>query len=167
MKNVVFREVQQFRQWWVWLVLGLMYAIIIFGTWKHIVDSKSAGIDPFEGGDVIFPLVIVAIATAFLLGMKLVTTITSDGIYLRFFPIHFREKFYPKESIRTMQVQRYSPIIEFGGWGLRYGLFSGTWAYNVSGNMGLRIELENGSKLLIGTKQPEKMQAALETAGYA
>jgi hypothetical protein len=167
MKNVVFREVQQFRQWWVWLALALMYTIVIYGTWNHVAGLKSTGLNPFSDGSVLIVYAIVVFATAFLLGMKLVTTITSEGIHLRFFPFHSREKFYPKESIRTMQVQRYSPIIEFGGWGLRYGLFSGTWAYNVSGNMGLRVELEDGSKLVIGTREPEKLGAALRAAGYA
>ncbi len=43
--------------------------------------------------------------------------------------------------------------------GIRYGP-KGT-AYNVSGKIGLQLELKNGKKILIGTRKPEEIENLL------
>jgi len=62
-------------------------------------------------------------------------------------------------------VRKYSPIGEYGGWGYRVaGKRSGV-AYNISGNMGIQIELKNGKKILLGTRKPEEAKEALRKSG--
>ena len=56
-----------------------------------------------------------------------------------------------------------SPIAEFGGWGIRYGFGAG-WVWNVSGNMGVQLELDNGRKVLIGSQRPAELKDALDRA---
>lgn len=58
----------------------------------------------------------------------------------------------------------YRPIKEFGGWGMRTA-FNGKngKAYNVSGNVGIQLELKNGSKTLLGTQKGKEAKSANES----
>jgi len=79
-------------------------------------------------------------------------------LYIRFFPLTHQE--IPFKDIVSCEVRTYSPIREFGGWGIRYG--RGTKAYNVSGNRGIQLELSNGKRVLIGSQRPEELAGAIE-----
>jgi hypothetical protein len=89
----------------------------------------------------------------------LYTEIREDGLYVRFAPFHRRAQRIAWEDIRAWQVVRYRPVLEYGGWGLRYG--RGGKAYNVSGNVGLRLTLAGGEGLLIGTRRGAELEEAL------
>ena len=58
-----------------------------------------------------------------------------------------------------MEVRRYSPILEYGGWGYRPGRKK--LALNVSGNQGLEIKFRNGRKLMIGTQKREDLERVI------
>jgi hypothetical protein len=62
-------------------------------------------------------------------------------------------------------VRQYSAITEYGGWGLRLGLFGKGQAYNVSGDKGIQLEFTNNKKLLIGTNKAEELTAVLKKIG--
>ena len=62
-------------------------------------------------------------------------------------------------------VREYSPIAEYGGWGLRGGFFGKGSALNVSGNKGLQLELKNNKKILIGTNKPKELSETLSKIG--
>jgi len=78
----------------------------------------------------------VAIAVLFLM-LKLETQVRRDGLYVRFFPIHIRYRKFEREVLFEYFSTTYSPIREYGGWGIRFGVKGKT--YNVSGNQ--RVEL--------------------------
>ncbi|MDQ1088364.1 hypothetical protein [Siphonobacter sp. SORGH_AS_1065] len=56
-------------------------------------------------------------------------------------------------------------MTEYGGWGLRLGLFGKGIAFNVSGNKGLQLEFIDHKKLLIGTNKPEELTKVLSEIG--
>jgi hypothetical protein len=93
--------------------------------------------------------------------MRLVTRVTSAGIYVRFIPFHFKEQFYPWDSIESAQVRTYDSLFEYGGWGIKYGFSGQGKVYNVSGDQGLQLVFKSGEKILIGTHKPEEIQAAV------
>jgi hypothetical protein len=120
--------------------------------------------DRFAAGNlvptVILPFFILVLFASF----RLHTRINSTGIYYRFFPFHLKKKALLWDDVATATVRKYSPLGEYGGWGVRYGFKSGT-AYNVSGNTGLQLVLKNGKKILIGTLKPEELQTVLVGLG--
>ena len=97
--------------------------------------------------------------------MKLVTRITVEGIFVRFTPFHFKEKFFPWDSLSASYVRTYSPLMEYGGWGIKYGFSGQGLVYNVSGNVGLQLKFKEGEPLLIGTKKGEEIKAVLAELG--
>ena len=58
---------------------------------------------------------------------------------------------FPFHSIQKVEAVTYSPIMEYGGWGLRYGRKGK--AYNVSGNKAVFLTLCNEKNVLIGSQK--------------
>jgi hypothetical protein len=97
--------------------------------------------------------------------MKLTTRIEAEGIYVRFSPFHFKEKFFEWESISACYVRTYSPLKEYGGWGIKYGFNGQGLVYNVIGNVGLQLNFKEGEPVLIGTQKGEEIKAVLAELG--
>ena len=157
-KNL-FTENQRFRQIWLWVILVAVNVITIFGAYRHISGGKEFG-SPFITGN-IFTLVLILLVTGLIFVVRLETTIKQDGIYIRFYPFHLKEKKYSWETIAEAAVRKYNPIMEYGGWGIRRGMFGKGGAYNISGNRGIQLVFKNGDKLLIGTQKPDEAAAVL------
>lgn len=160
--HLLFTERQHFRQWWLWLLLiGITLPVVYTIMQRYLTLSQAAetnysNLFPLSA---ILPLLILLLYIV----MRLDTEIREDGIYVRFFPFALRLKKYGWEEIERVYIRTYSPLKEYGGWGIRYG--GNGRALNISGNSGLQLELQNGKKLLIGTRKPEEMEAALQHAG--
>ena len=90
--------------------------------------------------------------------MKLITEVRDDSLTLRFHPL--TNQIIPYEHIKTCEVRKYHPIREYGGWGIRYGRKGK--AFNVSGNLGVQLELAQGKSLLIGSQRPEELARAIQ-----
>ena len=142
--NIIFREVQQFRQAWLWVIIIFLASFSLYAA----------------------PLILrvifgIALPIFFYL-LKLTTEVRSDGLYIRFFPLHFSFRRIPLGELKRYEVRIYRPIREYGGWGIRYG-FKGK-AYNVSGNRGVQLELLKGKRLLIGSQRSEELANAIGLA---
>ena len=90
--------------------------------------------------------------------MKLITEIKGDSIHIKFSP--FTTQIIPFSEIIKYEIRQYRPIIEYGGWGIRFNR-SGK-AYTVSGNIGIQIQLSVGKGILIGTQQPNEFLQAMK-----
>jgi hypothetical protein len=93
--------------------------------------------------------------------LKLEIKVTHDGIYYRLFPFTPRFRKIPFSEIHSYFIRKYNPITEYGGWGIRFSMKKEGIAYTVSGTMGLQIYLNNGKKILIGTRQPDSLISVL------
>jgi hypothetical protein len=98
--------------------------------------------------------------------MKLTTRITEDGIYVRFFPFHLKEKFFAWETITSSYVRSYSPLMEYGGWGIKYSFKGNGLVYNTAGNVGLQLYFKEGEPVLIGTQKGEEIKQVLASLGH-
>jgi hypothetical protein len=156
-----FHEVQLFRKTWVlFLVLPIsLFLIVLFGYGmiKQLVLGQPWGGKPLSDTAlaIIGPLwILFGVGLAYLFySSKLITEVREDGLYVRFFPLTHQR--IPFGEIEDCEVRTYSPIREFGGWGIRYGRRGK--AYNVSGNRGVQLQLSNGKRLLIGSQRPEEL----------
>lgn len=153
-KKPLFYEKQQFRQPWLWILMVVVFASVVFAG--YIADKKSgnAGI-----------IIIIVTILPLLLGMfllwklALITKIDDTGIHVKFQYFHKKFRHYKWENIESLQIKKYNPVGDYGGWGIRLG------AYNVSGNHGLLIRFKDGATLLIGTNKSVELKKALESAG--
>ena len=75
-------------------------------------------------------------------------------------PFHFKTQHILWKNVLSAEVRKYNALREYGGWGIK-GWTAQNRAYNVDGNIGLQLVLRNGKRVLIGTKQSEKLEALL------
>jgi len=170
-EKILFSEQQKLLPIWVWIILDIpLFCIPAYFLWG-VVRQIFLGI-PFDDNSmsnkeliVTFLVIFIPILLSFIfvVSMKLETTITNNGISFRFYPIHFSFKFYSWEEIENAYVREYSPIREFGGWGIK-GSRDGIKAFNMSGNKGLQVDLKTGKRFLIGTKKKNEMEYAVMKA---
>ncbi len=96
----------------------------------------------------------------FFLVAKLITEINEKGINIKFIPFHRKPITYNWDDIKSCEIREYNPMLEFLGWGIRYG-FSGK-SYTVKGNQGIQLELKNEKKVLIGTQKGNEIKEILK-----
>ena len=75
------------------------------------------------------------------------------------FGVGLIRKRFPIGDIRSVRIARNR---WYNGWGIRK--IRGGWLYNVSGFDAIEIQLKNERKYRIGTDQPKKLLAAVESA---
>lgn len=158
----VFKEEQCFTQTWL-IILLLISVLVPIGIIINEYQKEKSNMSTSEM-ILIISLMIICILPVFL--FKLKTKIDEIGIHYQFFPFHFSLKTINWKQIKTAKVRTYDPIGEYGGWGLKGGFF---WskkrgkAINISGDIGIQLELTNGKKLLIGTQKKKDASSVLET----
>ncbi len=91
--------------------------------------------------------------TLLFLTARLNTEIDQDGIRIKFIPFHLKQVRFNWTDIESCEVRKYNPLLEFGGWGIRYG-FRGK-VYNTKGNIGIHLVLKSGRKVVIGTQNAD------------
>lgn len=137
-----------------WLVLLLALDAYL------IYESLSTNIETgFDFSFIVSAVVITMVSVLFLI-LRLETTISSKGVYVRYFPFHQKPKQFLWDDIKNASVRKYQTIFEFGGWGIRNGL-SKNKTYNIYGNKGLQLELKNGTNLIIGTLKAKEIETVL------
>ncbi len=160
--NTVFHEVQPLRMWWIWLILLIPVIIAWWFFIMQIIFGVPAGTNPAPDGLVLVIWLVFGIGLPlFAHSTRLVTDIRTDGVYLRFFPLWSRT--VPLKGIVTYEAREYHPLLEYGGWGIRFGSHKKR-AYSMSGNRGVELTLIDGTHLLIGSQRPEELASAIGMA---
>lgn len=156
--RLLFRETQRFRQLWVWILCAAIAMVPVILITPLLLQGPRA--TQFITLSIFMAVGFFPLAITFI---GLTTIVTSDMVILEFFP--FRKRRIPIAHIASCSVEKYHPIKEFGGWGIKWSLRNTTTAYSVSGDQGLRLQLAGGEKLLIGTLRPRDLAEALRQAG--
>ena len=65
---------------------------------------------------------------------------------------------------KSCEPRVYRPVLEYGGWGVRYTPFGRGWAYNVSGNRGVQLVMSSGRRALVGSQRPDDLAGAINAA---
>ena len=156
--EILFEEVQAFAAKSVQQVVHLLTIFLAFGS------LLSLFITSLQQKEITASLLLGALFSGIvnfaLSKAKLITQVHTDGIYVRFPPLQTGYTICRWDDIDTLFIRTYNPLIEFGGWGIRFG--PNGRAYNTYGTTGLQIHFKNGGKLLIGTQQPDALRKALE-----
>ena len=101
-------------------------------------------------------------ASFILLAGNLRTEVGSAGVLVRYWPFQVRHRLFPYDSIASCTARTYSPVREYGGWGLRGR--GNHRALNVSGNRGVQLVFHDGARLLLGSQRADELATAIEAA---
>lgn len=163
--NTLYVEKQKLKQWWLWLLLLSVDGLLVFGVISKGLYGNFFGYTSMGYAELMIIVAVLLLANLLIFTIRLDTIISNSGIYVRYQPFHFKLKKYSWDSIVKCYVRKYSPIAEYGGWGIRSDLAGKGNAMNVSGNYGLQLEFSNGKKLLIGTNKPKELEEILVSIG--
>jgi hypothetical protein len=157
MANRIFKESQTYHGTWV------MYAIII--TELPIVILLTvlyATSDDKQEMALALGVVLgtMALLLLFILNLKLQTRIDSDSLSFRYIPFIRKWRQYKKGEIKSAQVISYSPLTDYGGWGLKGN--ATTKAYSILGDQGLLFDVGEKKKIMIGTMKSKELKEFID-----
>jgi hypothetical protein len=89
------------------------------------------------------------------------TTVTRREISVRFGIIGLRVLRLKTEEIANIELAEFSPIADFGGYGIRFNREMS--AYYMHGNRGIKLTTTKGKKYIIGSDNPEELYAVART----
>ena len=158
--NVRYYEIQYYH----WIVNSMMLVLFLantgiygYGFIKQIIFGKSWGFVPLSNLMlVLLTLLFVALfPLLFLLFFK--QTIILDDDYFHII-IGFIQTIHKKIRLREIiscAPVTFSPIRDFGGWGIRRG-GGNTFCYTTQGKIGVKV-MTKRKQYVISTKNPEKV----------
>ncbi|MFD2566053.1 hypothetical protein [Pseudotenacibaculum haliotis] len=159
----VFKEEQRFTQAWL-IVLMVMSVLVPIGLIIKEYTSENSTMRTVEFVSILATIIGLTLPIFF---FKLRTRIDEKGIHYRFFPFHRKFKTILWDEIATAHVRKYDAITEYGGWGFKGGFRRKKGrAINVSGDIGIQLELKNSKKILIGTQKETDAKKVIETYNY-
>ncbi|MES2763388.1 MAG: hypothetical protein V4677_14335 [Bacteroidota bacterium] len=159
--NPTFTEIQKFNKWWHYVIAGL--PVIITSTmfilvWLNVLKPEDDHSRSYGFITLLTVTSFTLISFMWFISLKLKTTIDQEGIHVRFYGFPFCNKKISWEDIKIISVIKYSPLSDYGGWGVRRSISGKGWCYNVSGEQGIKLMRANGKPFLIGTQQSDEAE---------
>ena len=150
----VYRE-EQYFDWRVYTLIALGVLLTGLGLLRGRIWSAEVALGLVIG--VSFLMFVVV----FLLHMTTEVGPTDLRVWFGWAPTYHR--IVSIHTIRSVDVVNYRPIADYGFWGIRAGR-DGERAFIARGTRGVRLELIDGTKLLIGSQRPEALASMLDGA---
>ena len=153
--NIQFKEVQQFRQGWLWtlLVFGSLVSILLpLVLALQETKNRKEALWTVAG---VFGLQLINLSLFYI--TKLETVISNKGVYYRWRPFFKRFTFLDAKEIATVESIPWTNT----NWGFSKTKKFGR-AHTVSGNRGVLIQMKDGRKYYIGSQQALSMQMNCE-----
>ena len=144
--------------WWVHLLVSITLVAVVI----PLVELLRGNIGIGPGAMPVWGAVVMALVGIGLPGSiyalmgQLRTRVTGEGIDIRWGFLEVIKKKIPFESIEKAEAVTYSPIGEFGGWGIRLG-GGKKRAWTVRGKRALLLHLKDGTRFYLGSEKPERM----------
>jgi len=160
MSDHQYSETQHFRNPFIYILLLALLGLGIWGIIQQIFLGTPFGTKPAPDVLLIIFAMIPILFLLFFIFMKQKTLIGAEGIEVIISPFGSRRIAW--KNIEKTYIRTYQPLLEYGGWGIRYGFWKAGMAYSVGGNKGLQLELKSGQKILIGTKNAEALEKFLK-----
>jgi len=156
MRNRAEYEERSGWSWWVHLLLLLIFLAVVWPLIGLGGEDGGEGASASGGarlaflllGGMGFPILFYTFVGS------LQTRVFSDAVEMSWGLAGVIRKRILLEEIREARSVTYSPLREFGGWGLRAGGKKKT-AWNIRGNRAVLLILEDGTRFYLGSDRPE------------
>jgi hypothetical protein len=156
----MYKETQKFDQWWITLLLYGLMGLFVYASIQQLLYNIPLGSKPAPNIVLILGDLLMLLLIVFFRYLTLTTVADKDGIRVQFKPFHRNEQVFKWQDIENAELITYKPLLHYGGWGIRYGLYGK--AYSVTGDQGIMLTLKKGKKVLVGTQNPAEFQAYIE-----
>jgi len=159
---VFFKEVQHVRQRWIWTIVVVISILTWYIFVQQVILDTPFGKNPVSNRMIIIVWLVFGVGLpAFIISARIETKVSTDGIYLRFFPWQRTFRKIAFDDLQVAQARNYRPLLEFGGWGIRKNRQGR--AYTISGTFGVQLLFNNEPPLLIGSNHPNELCSAIQS----
>jgi len=164
MNEPSFTEKQGFRTRWAWAAVIVFNGFFLYAIFQQVILGKPFGTKPASNAVLILLELIPLAITLLMLSIRLTTRYDATGIRYRYFPFQTRTTHIDWNEWQDAYLRAYRSFYEYGGGGIRKGSDRYGDAVNTSasGKTGLQLVFHNGKKLLIGTREPDKVKKIIE-----
>lgn len=151
-----FKSVQKCKQPFMWLIILGVAVFIWYTTYQQIILGNQAGSNPASDPVLIIIWLVIGIGFPLaLFNMKLIIKMDSEQFSYRLFPLHLRMHSYRMDDIEKMETVFIRPVLDFGGWGIRWGRKGK--GYIISGRKAVKVYLKAGRPIYFSSDEPEKI----------
>ncbi len=168
-REVLFKERQTFRLGWLRVPLAILSAFLIalslYIIYEQFFQNTPAGAVTPDGGLVFIVILMLVVGIglpAVIFRAELLVIVDHKTLNVTFAPFVRRE--IPVLSVIYCEPYIIAPVRDYIGVGVLFSLRGAGIAYSVSGNEGVQIELDNGTRLFVGSQFPEELAKAVATA---
>ncbi len=162
--KIEFFEVQKQTQKWVWFLVMFLLLLNVYAIFQQVILGIPFGNHPAPNWGLFLITFLIILLVLALFVLRLETVINENGVSFRFFPFQKQFRQYSWNEIEKSYIRIYRPIKEYGGWGIRTSFIGDNGkAFNMSGNIGLQLELKNGKRILIGTQKGNEISRLLSS----
>lgn len=159
---ILFRERQRFHLGPARIVaLAIPPVGVATVSLRQIVWHHPWGSPPVSDGGLLFLTILIWLVLVRLLTVRLTTELRTAQLSVALRGVWRRTR-VPVAKIRSARAVTYSPMAEYGGYGVRPGPLGR--AYIARGAEAVQLELQDGSKILLGTQRPMELASAIAEA---
>jgi hypothetical protein len=144
--------------WWAHLLIGLTFIAAVI----PLVELARGNVGGWEGAMPVWEAILLLSigfglpGTIYALMGQLKTRVTQEGLDIRWGFLEVIRKKIPFRDVESAEAVTYSPMGEFGGWGIRVG-GKKKKAWTTRGNRALLVHLKDGTRFYLGSDRPERI----------
>ncbi len=159
----LYKESLYCKQPFIWLLVLGIAAYTWYAVFNQIILDHPAGSNPAPDIMLILIWIIFGILLPFgLYKSRLTIKLNSRQLTYRFIPFHLNEHSYPIGGIKNIEPVTIRPILQFGGWGIRYGLKGK--GYILRGGKGIKVSFKDGRPVYFSAKNADSIVDAFRKA---
>ncbi len=162
--TILYTEKQKITAFFLWFFLLAANILFFLGFIQQIVLKQHFGNVPTSNTVIVVGLVFTSLVSLYFFSIKLETRITDSEISFRFFPFHRRFINIPFSNILEMQIVQSNPTKFYRVYGM--SLLRSKNRFVLLGKYSLRLVLNNGDKIYIGTKKPSEVNNILNKLNF-
>jgi hypothetical protein len=133
--------------------------MLVLLIWQVVLGHRW-GKEPMSNADVIGWTVFLWLIYLRLITVRLVTEVRPGELVIALRGL-WRTRRVALDRIQSVETITFDALREYGGYGIR-STRSGK-AYVAGGSRGVRVTLEGGEKLVVGSERPDELAAALRS----
>ena len=166
MRNTTHYEERSGWAWWAHLMFSATFVAAAIPLLELAKGKVWGGADAMPVGVAILCLALgVGIPGAIYLFLgQLRVRVTDPGVEAVWGIAEVIRKVIPFRDVRKVESVTYSPLGEFGGFGIRMGL-GGKRAWTIRGNRAVRLHLTDGTLFYLGSQRPERLLSWIQSVG--
>jgi len=158
MASYLHREQQHLHPAWQILILAMAAWCIVAA-----VIATTAQSSPPAASWVPLPFTALLLAVVYFMFARVVVTVEPAMVRVTTGYLGWPRWEFKSDQIEWFRPVTFSPLRDFGGWGVRYGR-NNRMCINAAGNKGLEIKLHNRKRTyIVGSNDPDTLAAAVGT----